>query len=277
MYTKIPLNICCNTNFPFIEDTYDSLTTYKRICKLAGVIDEIQNYLVTLNFDKYKEYVDTQVTNLKLYVDEENKKVYNYCDLQLENAKNYTDDELAKLNLELINYINQKIQYLKTYIDNNDLILKNYIDEEIKKLEKEIEEIATKGIQVYNPTTGKYDYLQNTLNDMYYYLRYYGIKAIEFDTLGLTAKSFDDKLITAREFDLYSKQLLMIDWCCNMYSPFDGQIKPFSTIVNELASLHKQEITAGEFDALNITAQDFDNKNLTSYQFDWEGKTLLTA
>lgn len=277
MYSKIPLNICCNTNFPFIEDTYDSLTTYKRICKLAGVIDKIQDYLVTLNFDKYKEYVDTQVTNLKLYVDEENKKVYDYCDLQLENAKNYTDDELAKLNLELINYINQKIQYLKTYIDNNDLILKNYIDEEIKKLEKEIEEISTKGIEVYNPTTGKYDYLQNTLNDMYYYLRYYGIKAIEFDTLGLTTKTFDDKLITAREFDLYSKQLLMIDWSCNMYSPFDGQIKPISTIVNELATLHKQEITVGEFDALNITAQDFDNKNLTAYQFDWEGKTLLTA
>ena len=69
MYTKIPLNICCNTNFPFIEDTYDSLTTYKRICKLAGVIDKIQDYLVTLNFDQYKEYVDTQITNLKLYVD----------------------------------------------------------------------------------------------------------------------------------------------------------------------------------------------------------------
>ena len=277
-YKPIPLFFgCASGNFPFIEETFDSLTTYKMLCKIAGVVNTIQEYLENLDFDQYKEYVDQQITNLKIYVDEENKKVYDYCDLQLENAKNYTDDELAKLNLELINYINQKIQYLKTYIDNNDLILKNYIDEEIKKLEKEIEEIATKGIQVYNPTTGKYDYLQNTLNDMYYYLRYYGIKAIEFDTLGLTTKSFDDKLITSREFDLYSKQLLMIDWCCKMYSPVTGEIESISQVVNELASLHKTEITAQEFDNLDLTTQEFDDKNISAYDFDWQGKVLISA
>lgn len=277
MFNKIPIGICCQNNFPFIENAYDSLNTYNIICEIAERVNEIQDYLVSLNFDQYKQYVDSQITNLKLYVDNENKKVYDYCDLKFDDSKIYTDDEISKLNLKLINYITEKLQLLKNYVDDNSIVLKNYIDEEIKRLEKEIEDISIKGIKVYNPTNGKYDYLQKTLNDMYNYLRYYGITALNFDSLGLTATEFDNKLITARDFDLYSQDILMINWCCEMYSPFDGKIKPISEIINELSSLHKQEITAGEFDALNISAEDFDNKNLTAYQFDWQGKTLLSA
>lgn len=277
-YKPMPLLIgCCNTNFPFIEETFDSLTTYKMLCKIAGVVNYIQDYLQSLNFDQYKDYVDQQIAILRSYIDNSDSKLYNYVDQQLEVAKQYTDTEIAKLNLELIQYINNSIQNIKNYVDGQNIILKNYIEDEIAKIEKEIEEIATKGIKVYNPTTGEYDYLQNTINDLYTYLRYYGITASEFDTLGLTAQGFDIKEITARDFDLYSKQILMINWCCNMYSPISGEIKPISEVVNELASLHKTEITAGEFDALDLTAEEFDNKNLTAYDFDWNGKTLLTA
>ena len=277
-YTPIPLYFgCANSNFPFIEETFDSLTTYKMLCKIAGVVNTIQEYLKDLNFEQYIEYVDTQIANLKAYVDSQDSELTNYINEQVEIAKQYTDVEISKLNLQLINYINSSIQNLKNYSDNQDIILKNYINEEIVKIEKEIEEIVTKGIKVYDPTTGTYNFLQTTINNLYTYLRYYGITANEFDSLVLTAQNFDDKLITAREFDLYSKEILTINWCCNMYSPITGEIQPISTIINQLASLHKTEITAGEFDALDLTAQEFDNKNLTAYQFDWEGKILLSA
>lgn len=277
-YVPIPLFFgCANGNFPFIEETFDSLTTYKMLCKIAGVVNTIQDYLQDLDFDQYKEYVDQQITNLKIYVDSQDANIRNYVDQQVQQAKNYTDEEIAKLNLSLLQYINTQIQNLKEYSDAQDVLLKNYIDEEVLKLYKEIEEIATKGIRVYNPTTGQYDYLQNTINDLYTYLRYYGITANEFDTLSLTAQAFDDKLITARDFDLYSKQILMINWCCKMYSPITGEIEPISQVVNELASLHKTEITAQEFDNLDLTAQAFDDKNISAYDFDWQGKVLLTA
>lgn len=277
MYNKIPLNICCNTDFPFIEKTYDELSTYKMLCKIAGVVEHMQDFLTTINFDEYKKYVDDSINNLKTYVDSKDSELTNYINEQVEIAKQYTDVEISKLNLQLINYINTSIQNLKNYSDNQDNILKNYIDEEIVKIKKEIEEIVTKGIKVYDPTTGTYNFLQTTINNLYTYLRYYGITANEFDSLGLTAQNFDDKLITAREFDLYSKEILTINWCCNMYSPITGEIQPISTIINQLASLHKTEITAQEFDNLDLTAQEFDNKNLTAYQFDWEGKILLSA
>ena len=277
-YKPIPLFFgCANANFPFIEETFDSLTTYKMLCKIAGVVNTIQDYLQDLDFEQYKEYVDQQIDNLKLYVDSQDENIKNYVNQQVQQAKNYTDEEIAKLNLSLLQYINTQIQKLKEYSDVQDILLKNYIDEEILKLYKEIEEISTKGIRVYNPTTGEYDYLQNTLNDLYTYLRYYGITANEFDSLGLTALNYDNKLITAREFDLYSKEILMINWCCKMYSPITGEIEPISKVINELASLHKTEITAKEFDNLDLTAQEFDDKNISAYDFDWNGKTLLTA
>lgn len=277
-YVPIPLFLgCASSNFPFIEETFDSLTTYKMLCKIAGVVNTIQEYLQDLDFDQYTEYVDQQIANLKLYIDSQDENIKNYVDQQVQQAKNYTDEEIAKLNLSLLQYINTQIQNLKEYSDAQDVLLKNYIDEEVLKLYKEIEEIATKGIKVYNPTTGQYDYLQNTINDLYTYLRYYGITANEFDTLSLTAQEFDNKLITARDFDLYAKQILMINWCCKMYSPITGEIDPISQVVNELASLHKTEITAQEFDNLDLTAQEFDDKNISAYDFDWQGKVLLSA
>lgn len=277
-YKPTPLMIgFTNFNFPFIEETFDSLTMYNMLCEVAGVVNNIQTYLENLDFDQYTEYVDSQIANLKAYVDSQDNSIKDYVDLQVQIAKNYTDEEIAKLNLQLIQYINNKIQMIKEYSDAQDTLLKNYIDEEITKIKKQIEEIATKGIQVYNPTTGKYDYLQNTLNDMYTYLRYYGITANEFDSLGLTAEGYDEKQITARDFDLFSKEILMINWCCKMYSPISGEIEPISEVINELASLNKNEITCQEFDNLDLTAEEFDNKNITAYDFDWNGKNLLTA
>lgn len=277
-YKPIPLFFgCASGNFPFIEETFDSLTTYKMLCKIAGVVNTIQDYLQDLDFDQYKEYVDQQITNLKIYVDSQDANIRNYVDQQVQQAKNYTDEEISKLNLSLLQHINTQIQNLKEYSDAQDVLLKNYIDEEVVKLYKEIEEIAIKGIRVYNPTTGQYDYLQNTINDLYTYLRYYGITANEFDTLALTSEELDNKLITARDFDLYAKQILMINWCCKMYSPVTGEIEPISKVVNDLASLHKTEITAQEFDNLDLTAQAFDDKNISAYDFDWQGKVLLSA
>lgn len=275
-FKPILLNFgCCNTNFPFIEETFDNLTMYKNFCKLVGVVNYIQEYLKDLDFSQYTEYVDEQISNLKAYVDNKDSELYDYVNQQVEIAKNYTDEEIAKLNLEMIQYITKQIQNIKEYSDAQDTLLKNYIDEEILKIQKEIDDIATKGIRVYNPAEGRYDYLQDTLNDIYNYLRYYAITANEYDTLNLTADEYDSKMITAREYDLYAKQILMINWCCQMYSPITGEILPISKVIEQLASQSKNEITAQEYDDLDLTAQEYDNKNITAYDFDWNGKTIL--
>ena len=101
-YKPIPLFFgCLNNNFPFIEETFDSLTTYKMLCRIAGVVNNIQEYLEELDFSQYKDYVDQQILTLKQYVDSKDNELKDYVNTQVELAKNYTDEEIAKLNLSL--------------------------------------------------------------------------------------------------------------------------------------------------------------------------------
>lgn len=123
---------------------------------------------------------------------------------------------------------------------------------------------------------GQIDNVQNVVYNLYSYLRYFGITALEFDSLGLTVDEFDNKELTARNFDLYGKNEILVDFNRNMFSPFTGEITPLSVVINQLANFHKEPITAQQFDELQLTTENFDNKNLSAYQFDWEGKTLLT-
>lgn len=281
------LNCCENGSFPFIEETFDSLTAYKKLCQLAGIVLYIENYLKDLNFDTFTQYVDDEISKLQTYINNKNKDIYKYIDdndnelkvlitKNLTNAKLYTDSEIAKLNSQLIIYIDNKIQNIKDYIDNQDTILRLYIDEQIEKIQKEIDEIATKGIKVYNPVTGKYDYLQSTVDDLYSYLRYYGLTALEYDSLGLTAEEYDNKNLTARTYDLYARYYLGYDPRFYMISPFTGEYTLITDVIIQLANLHKQNpITATEYDSLSLTAQNYDDKDITAYNYDFTGKSIL--
>lgn len=81
--TPFQLYFCCN-NFPFIEETFDDLTTYKILCKIVDYlqneiipnIDNIgnsQNELIE-KFNELKSYVDNYFTNLDVQ-EEINKKL----------------------------------------------------------------------------------------------------------------------------------------------------------------------------------------------------------
>lgn len=99
-----PFQIFCCNNFPFIEETFDSLTTYKMLCKIVGYLqDEIipnvdnignsQNELIE-KFNELKSYVDNYFTNLDVQ-EEINKKL----DEMAENGELQTIiNEFMKLN-----------------------------------------------------------------------------------------------------------------------------------------------------------------------------------
>jgi len=281
------LNCCENGSFPFIEETFDSLTTYKKLCQLAGIVLYIENYLKDLNFDTFTDYVDEQIKQLQSYIDNKDDAIYQYIDTNdnelkvlitknLTNAKLYTDQEIAKINSTLIEYIDNKITNIKEYLDNQDSLLKIYIDSEIQKIQEEIDDIAKNGIKVYNPVTGKYDYLQSTVDDLYGYLRYYGLTALEYDSLGLTAEEYDNKNLTARTYDLYARYYLGHDPRFYMISPFTGEYTLITNVITQLANLHKQNpITATEYDSLNLTSQNYDDKDITAYNYDFTGKSIL--
>ena len=248
----------------------DSLTYLEQILCINQKLCEIIDYLQNISIENIENLVDEKINEIRNYIDSQDNLLYN-------NLKSYTDTELQNKVNELTNLIYEKFQFLLNYINKNNELIDIKLEQEIDELKNQIDDIILKGINVYDPTSGIYNNIQDVVNNLYKYLRYYGIKAIDFDSLGLTAENFQNYELTAREFDLYSNNILKPDFLHNMFSPFNGKITPISQIVNELASLHKNEITCQEFDDLDLTALEFDEKNLSAYDFDWNGKILLVS
>lgn len=248
----------------------DSLTYLEQILCINQKLCEIINYLQDFSIDNIENLVDEKINEIKEYIDSQDNLLYN-------NLKDYVDINLNNKVNELTILIYEKYEFLLNYIKNNDELILLKVEDEINELKNQIDDIIIKGINVYDPTSGKMNNIQDVVYNLYKYLRYLGIKAIDFDSLGLTVSEFENKELTAREFDLYSKNILQTDFLHNMYSPFNGKIEPISSIVNQLASLHKNEITCQEFDDLDFTCQEFDDKNLSAYDFDWNGKILLAS
>lgn len=248
----------------------DSLTYLEQILCINEKLCEIIKYLDDISIDEITNLIDEKISSItsdiKEYVDKQDELLYNEL-----NNNIVTQINLVKL------LVNEKIEFLTNYIDSSNEILKLQFEAEINELKSQIDEIIIKGIDVYNPTTGKYDNIQNVVYDLYKYLRYYGIKALDFDALGLTCSSFENKQLTARNFDLYSNNILTIDFKHNMFSPFTGKIESIRNIINQLADFHKTPISASQFDNLEYTANDFDSLEITAYNFDWHGGTILSA
>ena len=78
-----PFQIFCCNNFPFIEETFDSLTTYKMLCKIVGYLQEeiipnvdnignSQNEVIE-KFNELKSFVDNYFENLDVQEEINNK------------------------------------------------------------------------------------------------------------------------------------------------------------------------------------------------------------
>lgn len=77
-----PFRFFCLTNFPFIEEDFDSLTTYELLCKVVGYLNKVidttnsigtQTEELTNAFNELKSYVDNYFTNLDVQQEINNK------------------------------------------------------------------------------------------------------------------------------------------------------------------------------------------------------------
>lgn len=178
----------------------ESLTYEEQILWLQKYVNDMLEWLtklqedfdnIDLNFDELQnqinliqehiDIVDSQITSLN-----ENKA-----------DKSEVASSLNSLKLELENLI-----------ESNYAILKEYVDTEDENLQYQIDHFDIGNIKIYDPTTGSLENIQTVINNIYDQTRDEAISALEFDTLQYTATSFDEKEITAFNFDRYSKTLL---------------------------------------------------------------------
>lgn len=183
---------------------------------------------------------------------------------EVKNELAETKAEVARAIIELQNILNANNQYIMQYVENR---LQQFIDD--------LPEILT--VQVYNPYRGSVTDIQTAINDLYSMAAIWGLTASQYDSLGLTASEYDSLGLTAQEYDTLGYKLLYKDPDHYMINPFNGEYQNLKVVIYELSELHKDNLTAEEYDSKELTAEEYDSKELTAYQYDWNGKTLLAA
>lgn len=150
----------------------------------AEIVAELQEYVesIQVNFDDLYEKMD----NLKLYVDQ-----------TIEGQNLYIDNKLNE-------YYNYSLGLINQAVDT----LNNKIDYQVNLLNNRIDQIEIGQINVYNPTSGRYENINKVLTDIYDSVRYDAITVTEFEALEFTATEFDAIEITAYNFDNNGKSIL---------------------------------------------------------------------
>lgn len=158
--------------------------------------------------------------------------------------------ELNKLYRDIHDYVDLRVDYMKNWVMAY------------------MEEWAAKFPYLICPVDGRTEPIQEILYHMYNYLGF-GIPAGEFDAMQFTAEEFDGKEITAECLDRWGRFLFQDRKYCYMMSPFNGMFVPISEVVIDLARLHQNTVTAGEFDEGEIEVDLLDAAEVSAYDFDW--------
>jgi hypothetical protein len=59
-----PVPMGCLTDFPVLDETFDSMTTYEMIQKLAGKVNEVIHFTNDLLEDKLNEYINQKFNDM---------------------------------------------------------------------------------------------------------------------------------------------------------------------------------------------------------------------
>ena len=183
----------------------------------------------------------------------------------------------SELHQEMINikfFLERELINIRNSVTANNDYIMNYVETTLQDFMDHFVHVFT----VYNPVQGKRTGLQQAINDLYDFARYYALTAFQYDSLGLTASEYDNKDLTALEYDQRGYILLEYpDENWYMISPFTGQYSKVKTVVYELSELHKDALTATEYDALELDADTYDAYEISAYDYDWSGKSILVA
>lgn len=255
-------------SYPIIPTIYeDSLSYYEVLCALDAKIDAV--------IKNTNDYAAAVLAEAKSYTDNSIREFYSYTDERVNGVDQKYENITDAINQKIID-INQNIS--KLYLAFSDLQNTNQaqLDLMYKKLKEYVDSLVlSQNFYFIDPTTGNLNDLQSILNNMYKALSWASLTAEEYDNMQLTAGEYDSLQLTAYDYDHYARLRFFNKIYFSMISPFTGVKDSYSNIINKLASLHKNGLTAKEYDDLQLTASVYDGKNITAYEYDWNSKNLL--
>lgn len=245
--------------------------------------------LLSQRISNLTDYVNGEISELKSYVDTENKKISDkvdnlklYMDEKLTNLKKYVDSEILevkvllkgvenRLHLEIVDGDNTVKDFARIYTEQARIELL----EKINALSIRVDNITKEFPLVYNPTQGRQNDLQKTINDLYLYLRVHGITCIVFDSLQITVAEFDAMKILVRNFDIRGSEIFETWEKETAFSPWTGEKITLKELCYQIAEkINMNHKTASEYDKRTIKASEYDGAKTTAYDFDWTKRIL---
>lgn len=297
-FNEYPYRNISDTNLDWIFTTYsqikkdvEELQAYVRqhkieyqelVARVTHIENEINTFEAQVNaeFDKLKNDLEKEFADLKIEIESELSDTQKEIEAEFKEAiADFTNvfEELRASVISDINNmqaeINRLLRYLETQIVVINENVRNYVDDRLAEFIANLPDYEN--LIVHNPVTGTMTNVQTAINDLYLHFNIFGLTASQYDSLQLIAFDYDKKELTAYEYDTQSYNLLGYpDPNHYMRDPFTGLISQNKVVIFELADLHKEALTAAEYDALNILAEDFDAMELSAYFFDWYGVSM---
>ena len=232
--------------------------------EFADLTAKLEKDFADLKAEVEKELADTKVE----IEDEFNTAIADFTNVFNE-LRSSVESDIASMKVE----INRLLLYLETQISVINDEIRGYVDDRLAEFIAHLPDYEN--LIVNNPVTGTQTNVQTAINDLYLHFNVFGLTAAQYDSLQLLARVFDAKELTAYEYDSQAYNLLEYpDPNHYMRSPFNGLIVKNEVVILDLANLHKNALTAAEYDALEIEAANFDAMELTAYWFDWYGISL---
>ena len=188
-----PLNVCNCRISKTLPLAFDESLSYLEM--LCATLEKLNETIVQVN--KNTEVAEHYQELLEEIEEEVNKLEQEYIEFK-ESIENEINERFILLRIQLTNYIESQIA-----------VLRYEIQTKYDELNQKIDDIVAGDINVYDPTTGIFSPIQVVINNLFDMNRTNAITCSEFDGLELTATTYDSYEITAFNFDVNAKEILV--------------------------------------------------------------------
>lgn len=258
----------------FQEWQIESEADYQDLLRRVNAVDsEMAGFQRNMEnrFNALQNDLQNQINTLSVQLQNEIRLEVTALQNTITNLIVDTRNELARMEQE----IQRAIIDLNGQLDGYVLTTQAWVNNRLDQFLHDFPTIYD--LPVQNPVTGTTTSINVALADLYDRIRAEGaLTAFEYDQLGLTAADYDNYGISALEYDLYAKILLHYpDLRWSMLDPFTGTWNLISKVVSKLADLHRNALTALQYDNKLLDAATYDGLALTAYAYDWNGAGLI--
>lgn len=240
-----------------LPSTFDeSLSYYEQICQIVAQINKLTEQINNIGTGfllDAKMYTDSQITLIR----------------------NELTDEIVRINTSLTEFYTNIHELENMYLEFTEDVSRQLNEMEYRLQLFILNHIADKLPLLINPWNGNYQTIQEIF-DFIPTAIHNSLTAVEYDRMMLTAGEYAEKRVTAENYIKYGRWIFLKEIYMRMWNPFTGERTSQEQVIHMLADLHKDALTAAEYDALNLTASEYDGHNLSAHEYDWMGKSILT-